>query len=368
MSKTAAGLVAFTKTKLGTPYVYGAKGKVLTQAQFNSLRSMYPSIIPASDVKKVGKVCVDCSGLISWYTGVQRGSSQHKTAATKVLSISQISKAVPGCLLWRSGHIGVYIGDGYCIEAKGSAYGTVKSKVANRNFTHILWSRDIDYSTTSSNQTPTNTTSDNRPIVKTTANLNIRDKANKSSASLGVIPKGTSIRLVEQGDSWSKVDWNGKVGWCSNGYLSGLPKSTSTPQTSTSKTATVTAALNIRKEPSSATGSLGSIPKGKSVTILEDTGWGWSYIQYGSVKGYCSNTYLQGVSTSNKKSGKNNSSGNVNVRKYATTSSAVVTKIAAKKSFSISGYCTVNGKKWLDVTINSVRGWVYFDKSYIGIN
>ena len=29
MSKTAAGLIAFAKSKIGTPYVYGAKGAVM---------------------------------------------------------------------------------------------------------------------------------------------------------------------------------------------------------------------------------------------------------------------------------------------------------------------------------------------------
>ena len=32
MSKTAAGLINHCKDKLRTPYVYGAKGEVLTQA------------------------------------------------------------------------------------------------------------------------------------------------------------------------------------------------------------------------------------------------------------------------------------------------------------------------------------------------
>ena len=32
MSKTSAGLIRHCKDKLGTPYVYGAKGEILTQA------------------------------------------------------------------------------------------------------------------------------------------------------------------------------------------------------------------------------------------------------------------------------------------------------------------------------------------------
>lgn len=42
MSKTAAGLIEHCKDKLGTPYVYGAKGEVLTQAILDRLARENP--------------------------------------------------------------------------------------------------------------------------------------------------------------------------------------------------------------------------------------------------------------------------------------------------------------------------------------
>ncbi len=146
MSKfTSAGLVAFAKAKLGTAYVYGMKGARLTEAKYLALKKQYGNLVWDSDRSKIGKVCVDCSGLISWYTGKVINSTAFKNTATKILPISQIAKAVPGCAVWRKGHIGVYIGNGEIIEARGSAYGVVKTKVSARDFTHILWLRDIDY-------------------------------------------------------------------------------------------------------------------------------------------------------------------------------------------------------------------------------
>lgn len=147
-NKTASGLVSFVKTKLGTPYVYGAKGEKLTLEKYNTLKKLYGSLVWASDKNKIGKTCTDCSGLISWYTGKVVNSTNYKNTATKVLSIGKLSQAVPGCALWRQGHIGVYIGNGYCIEAKGSAYGVVKTKASQGGWTHILWLCDIDYGKT----------------------------------------------------------------------------------------------------------------------------------------------------------------------------------------------------------------------------
>ena len=81
---TGAGLAAFAKGKKGTPYVYGAKGAegVLTQSKVNFLSNNYKNIFTATYLNKiktrglVGKVCTDCSGLISWYIGKVLGSSQ----------------------------------------------------------------------------------------------------------------------------------------------------------------------------------------------------------------------------------------------------------------------------------------------------
>ena len=63
---TGNELVAFARGKIGTPYVYGMKGKVLTQKTYDRLRILFGPLVWESDAAKIGQVCVDCSGLISW--------------------------------------------------------------------------------------------------------------------------------------------------------------------------------------------------------------------------------------------------------------------------------------------------------------
>lgn len=146
---TAHALVVFAKSKVGTPYVYGAKGDVLTQAQINTWAGLYPSVFTVNYIAKakkfIGKRCVDCSGLISWITGIQRNSSGYRNSASKVVTIDKLDETMIGWGLWRSGHIGVYIGNGKLVEAKGINYGTVISNVDDCKFTHVLKLRDIDY-------------------------------------------------------------------------------------------------------------------------------------------------------------------------------------------------------------------------------
>lgn len=146
MSKTAAGLIAFAKSKIGTPYVYGAKGTVMSLAKIQALRKMYGSnCVWESDDKKAGRVCVDCSGLISWYTGIVRGSGQYKSTAVEVIPISKRSDVHIGWAVWMNGHIGIYLGNDQYIAADGSAYGVRIANLSQNGFTHLLKLCDIDY-------------------------------------------------------------------------------------------------------------------------------------------------------------------------------------------------------------------------------
>lgn len=147
MSKmTGHQLAVFAHEKIGTPYIYGAKGKIVTQANFAYLRKTYGDrLVPYTDSRKVGQVCVDCSGLIGWACGVWLNSAGWYSRAKKeghVYPISTLKKAPVGALVWCEGHIGIYIGmeKGVLtyIAADGSKYGTRKAPISANRFTHWL--------------------------------------------------------------------------------------------------------------------------------------------------------------------------------------------------------------------------------------
>lgn len=144
---TGQELVAFAKSKLGVPYVYGMKGKVMTEALYDHLKQTYGDFVWDSDREKIGKVCCDCSGLISWATGISRSSQNYYETALEVEPIATIAKAPIGAAVWRKGHIGIYIGNGEYIAEDGSAYGCRINQLSKANFTHWLKLKDIDYAT-----------------------------------------------------------------------------------------------------------------------------------------------------------------------------------------------------------------------------
>lgn len=136
-------LVKFCRSKIGTEYVFGMKGETLTQKVYAALKKKYGSdYVWDSDAEKIGKVCVDCSGLISWACGVVLGSSQWMKKADVKKPISTIKDAPVGALVWMPGHIGVYSGmkngEPYYVAADGSAYGVREVPISKNKFTHWL--------------------------------------------------------------------------------------------------------------------------------------------------------------------------------------------------------------------------------------
>ena len=153
---TGKELAAFAISKIRTPYVYGAKGAdgVFSQNKLNFLKANYPKVFTPSYLNKIArmdvvdkKVCTDCSGLISWYTGKVLGSAQLYSKAYTRLPMKDMEKFAVGTVLWKSGHVGVYAGKnskGYpiCIEAKGIDYGTIADIISNPN----RWSCGLTFS------------------------------------------------------------------------------------------------------------------------------------------------------------------------------------------------------------------------------
>ena len=117
--KTGSGMVEYARQYLGTPYFYGSKipEGILTENKMKIMHAMYPGIVTDSYMTKarsrgqVGRVNVDCSGLIAGYRQKNIGSAQlYQTAYTR-MPIARLSDFAPGVVLWRPGHVGVYAGN-----------------------------------------------------------------------------------------------------------------------------------------------------------------------------------------------------------------------------------------------------------------
>lgn len=211
---TGKGLVEFAKSKVGTPYVYGARGNdgKLTQAKLNSLAKSHPTVFTKEYLGKasayIGQVCTDCSGLVSWYTKKNLNSSSLKSTASQLLKPSENMPA--GTILWRSGHVGIYDGEKSVYEAKNINKGTVKSSFNPSSWTFGLLFEDFTYDNTNSIL--------NCFIVRVTAQiLNVRSGPSISSKVTQQIKKNECYTVVDSSDGWYKL--KSGAGWINSSYV-----------------------------------------------------------------------------------------------------------------------------------------------------
>lgn len=151
MTKTMTGLIAHCKNAVEkkVQYVYGAKMQVLTLAQIKALRKQYGAAVWQSDDAKAGKMCCDCSGLISSYTGIERSSAEYKRTALQTASIAQLKAdwgKYVGWGIWLNGHIGV-VSDtpGYYYAMDGSGRNAVHYPLNKQPWICVIKLKDIRY-------------------------------------------------------------------------------------------------------------------------------------------------------------------------------------------------------------------------------
>ncbi len=161
--KTGQGAADFAKKVYneGWKYVYGAHGEMITQEVVDKYRKTFPRMYTDSYYEKtckaIGHRGVDCVGLLKAYLWWQGDSKDPKTTSGVAGGASAMYGEAkdkgpmstmpdePGIILYRSGHIGIYIGGGYVIDASGVDYGIKKNNKLSK-WTYWFRSPYLKYS------------------------------------------------------------------------------------------------------------------------------------------------------------------------------------------------------------------------------
>lgn len=140
----------------GWGYVWGTYGNVLTESLFAYKLEQYPQGVgDYEDFIKgnwLNRRTTDCVGLIKGYgwLNAESLSIDYSTNNMPDYSADQMHDAaewygtdygtmetmpdVPGLAVWKSGHVGIYVGDGKVVEAMGTKYGVVMTELTARNW------------------------------------------------------------------------------------------------------------------------------------------------------------------------------------------------------------------------------------------
>ena len=149
----------------GWGYVWGSHGAVLTEAQLQQYISIFGSYVTDKEdyIRShwMGRRTSDCVGLIKgygWYNnetgkleygtnGMQDVTANGMYQAATVKGPISTMPEIPGLAVWQEGHIGVYIGNGYVIQAANTYDGVIKTKLSYNRWEAWLKVPYINYVT-----------------------------------------------------------------------------------------------------------------------------------------------------------------------------------------------------------------------------
>lgn len=148
----------------GARYWFGTFGQIASNNLWKVKKQQYPSMYKSSRDKQImkdiseGRIVTDCSGLIKGFMmtrdngqivytpSLDLGANGYYYKAPEIGTIKTMPD-IPGLAVWKEGHIGVYVGEGYVIEARGFDYGVQKYKLSDRPYTMWLKIPGLEYIT-----------------------------------------------------------------------------------------------------------------------------------------------------------------------------------------------------------------------------
>ena len=159
MSITNKQLVEYVKGQIGRPYWFGCFGQKASTSLLTSKRKQYPSYYEDADFAlQFGKKVHDCGGLIKGaifcdgaIDAAPKYNKKYDVDSDTMLTQCSESGAIgtlpeiEGVLVFKKGHVGVYVGNGNVVEARGHRYGVLESKLNDVGWTHWGKHKDIEY-------------------------------------------------------------------------------------------------------------------------------------------------------------------------------------------------------------------------------
>ena len=161
-------------------YIWGKSGQIWTQAAQDKATD---ATIKQYGQKWVGRHVADCSGLFSWAFKQLGGYMYHgsntmwrdyctKKGPLKAGKRTDGEELLPGTAVFTGesedvhGHVGLYVGGGFVIEAKGTQSGVVTSKITDKRWNWWGELKGVQYTQGDVPAEPAPPASDARPTIK----------------------------------------------------------------------------------------------------------------------------------------------------------------------------------------------------------
>jgi len=249
IERTNTNLAKFCLEVVGTAYWMGCFGQKASRSLYNQKKADYTQYYPpkswteASFVDDFGKPVTDCAGLFKWFLWAKSmedktptykasedwGSNTLYNKCTEKGKINTLpsEKIGLGVFKVKNGirhHVGFIVDNsGTVVEAKGHAYGTVKSKASEWD----EWGK-LPLIKYEAEPKPQPTPEPEPDIVKTYRVVNIHTflairstpvVAQNDANKVGELYNGALVSVFETNGNWAKI---GSGMWVSMSYLSAV--------------------------------------------------------------------------------------------------------------------------------------------------
>jgi len=111
-------------------------------------------------------------------------------------------------------HVGLYIGDGLVIEAKGEKYGVTTSKISQWDYASKL--KDTIYGEAENEDGAYSATG---IVIVSSGWLNVRKDPSTSSDRIGRLYKDEAVKIIGKKDGWFEIDFNGRSAYVSEEFV-----------------------------------------------------------------------------------------------------------------------------------------------------
>lgn len=299
-------LLEYARAQLGNPYWYGTYGQILNSAIWRDNAKRYPRYY--TDKRKetarargdYGKKGHDCSGLIkgALWTYPQKPNMPAKYTASEDMDANTMMKQctesgsiatipeIAGLAVWKNNHIGIYIGGGKVIEAKGFDFGVIESKLTDTKWTKWGKLAFVEYAETEQAKP------EPKPAEKPTG----------SSETEYIVKKGDTLTKIAK--MWNTTvkavaDYNGikNANLIQVGQIIKKPMASAKPEPAPVNAVwagivtTNNLPLNIRSGAGKNYPVVGQIAKGSKIMISGASINGWYKLADG--RGYVSSSYVK---------------------------------------------------------------------------
>ena len=219
-------------------YWYGTYGNMCTEAKYKSKKKQYPEHYGSSRTAgymkdiELKRRCADCVGMIKSFfwtgnrydTDPKYGTNGCPDKSANGLFNMCKTKGdiknipdIPGIVVWKDGHIGVYIGGGYTIEMRGFDYDCVKRKVKDGPWKKWGQLPMLSY------DEPKPEPSEYGHVLVTGGSVNIRSAPGVKSKDIGTAHKGDllvyqGVTQEADGKPWYLIIWKNQNAWISSKY------------------------------------------------------------------------------------------------------------------------------------------------------